>query len=79
MFHRKTGDRLRRIAFGLLLAVLVSKGEAVTKGHRLAIIEAMKMEHAIVASRDGVVMDIAVVAGAQVAEGARILDIEPQT
>jgi 3-methylcrotonyl-CoA carboxylase alpha subunit len=77
--HGAGDGTVRAPMHGKLLAVLVSKGEAVTKGHRLAIIEAMKMEHAIVASRDGVVMDIAVVAGAQVAEGARILDIEPQT
>jgi len=64
---------------GKLLAVLVSKGEAVMKGHRLAIIEAMKMEHAIIATRDGVVTEIVVAAGSQVAEGVRILDIEAQT
>jgi 3-methylcrotonyl-CoA carboxylase alpha subunit len=74
------GDGIVRAPMhGKLLAVLVSKGETVTKGHRLAIIEAMKMEHAIVAARDGVVIDIAVAAGTQVAEGARILDIEAQT
>ncbi|MFN3349013.1 acetyl-CoA carboxylase biotin carboxylase subunit [Pseudorhodoplanes sp.] len=64
---------------GRLLAVLVSEGETVTKGHRLAIIEAMKMEHAIVAPREGVVAAIAVTAGAQVAEGARILAIDAQS
>jgi 3-methylcrotonyl-CoA carboxylase alpha subunit len=76
--HGAGDGTVRAPMHGKLLAVLVSKGESVMKGHRLAIIEAMKMEHAIVASRDGVVTEIAVVAGAQVAEGARILDIEAQ-
>jgi 3-methylcrotonyl-CoA carboxylase alpha subunit len=62
---------------GKLLAVLVEKGEAVSKGHRLAIIEAMKMEHALVAQADGVVTDIVAAVGAQLAEGARIMAIEP--
>jgi 3-methylcrotonyl-CoA carboxylase alpha subunit len=76
--HGASDGTVRAPMHGKLLAVLVSKGEMVTKGHRLAIIEAMKMEHAIVAPRDGVVMDIAVAAGTQVAEGARIMAIEAQ-
>jgi 3-methylcrotonyl-CoA carboxylase alpha subunit len=50
----------------------------VVKGHPLAIIEAMKMEHALLAPRDGIVAEIVAAAGAQVAEGARIMTIEPQ-
>jgi 3-methylcrotonyl-CoA carboxylase alpha subunit len=55
---------------------MVSAGESVVKGQRLAIIEAMKMEHALVAPRDGRVAEVAVVAGSQVAEGARLMTIE---
>jgi 3-methylcrotonyl-CoA carboxylase alpha subunit len=77
--HGASDGTVRAPMHGKLLAVLVSKGETVTKGHRLALIEAMKMEHAIVAPRDGVVTDIAAVAGTQVAEGARIMAIEAQT
>jgi len=61
---------------GKLLAVLVAAGETVTKGHRLAVIEAMKMEHALMAPCDGVVGDIVAEIGSQLAEGARILAIE---
>ena len=64
---------------GKLLAILVAAGETVSKGQRLAIIEAMKMEHAIVAPCDGAVTEIAAAAGAQVAEGARIMAIGEQT
>jgi 3-methylcrotonyl-CoA carboxylase alpha subunit len=75
-----TGDgTVRAPMHGKLLAILVAAGEAVSKGHRLAIIEAMKMEHAIVASRDGVVTEIVAAAGTQIAEGARIMAIEAQT
>ena len=48
-----------------------------TRGQRLAIIEAMKMEHTLAAPIDGVVAEIAVAADAQVAEGAKVMVIEP--
>jgi 3-methylcrotonyl-CoA carboxylase alpha subunit len=60
---------------GKLLAVFVAAGETVTKGQRLAIVEAMKMEHVLVAARDGVVSEIAAVAGQQVSQGARLVVI----
>ena len=60
---------------GKVLAVLVEVGENVAKGHRLAIIEAMKMEHALSAPLDGIVSEIAVKTGAQVAEGAKVMVI----
>jgi 3-methylcrotonyl-CoA carboxylase alpha subunit len=41
------------------------------------VIEAMKMEHALTAPSDGVVGEIAAAVGSQLAEGARILTIEP--
>ncbi len=74
------GDGIVRAPMhGKLLAVLVRKGEIVSKGHRLAVIEAMKMEHAIVATRDGIVGEIVAMAGTQVAEGARLMAIEAQS
>jgi 3-methylcrotonyl-CoA carboxylase alpha subunit len=62
---------------GKVLAILVEKGAAVSRGQRVAIIEAMKMEHTLVAPIDGVVADVAASQGAQVGEGARLLVIEP--
>ena len=47
-----------------------------TKGQRLAVIEAMKMEHTLTAPRDGVVADIAIHKDSQVVEGAKIMLIE---
>ncbi|MEO6410491.1 MAG: acetyl/propionyl/methylcrotonyl-CoA carboxylase subunit alpha [Burkholderiaceae bacterium] len=48
---------------GLLAEVSVVPGQAVRAGERLAVIEAMKMENILVASRDAVVMDVMVVKG----------------
>jgi len=62
---------------GKVLAIFVAPGTAVTKGERVAIVEAMKMEHALVAPLDGTVSEVAASVGAQVAEGAKILTIEP--
>jgi 3-methylcrotonyl-CoA carboxylase alpha subunit len=62
---------------GKVLSILVENGEAVTRGQRLAIIEAMKMEHTLVAPMDGVVAEIAVATDAQVGEGAKVMVIAP--
>ena len=40
---------------GLVLKVLVGPGSEVEKGAQLVILEAMKMEHAILAPRDGTI------------------------
>jgi 3-methylcrotonyl-CoA carboxylase alpha subunit len=57
----------------------VAAGEAVTKGQRLLTLEAMTMEHGLVAPFDGTVAEVAVEAGAQVGEGALLARIEPST
>jgi 3-methylcrotonyl-CoA carboxylase alpha subunit len=62
---------------GKVLAILVEQGTSVTRGQRLAIIEAMKMEHTLTAPVDGTVTEIAVAADAQVAEGAKMMVIAP--
>ncbi|HEX5213805.1 MAG TPA: biotin/lipoyl-containing protein, partial [Pseudolabrys sp.] len=72
------GGLVRAPMHGKVLALLVAPGERVSRGQRLAIIEAMKMEHTLHASTDGTVGEIAVAQGAQVAEGAKVLTIEPE-
>jgi 3-methylcrotonyl-CoA carboxylase alpha subunit len=62
---------------GKVLAVLVAAGETVKRGQRLAIIEAMKMEHTLHSPVDGTVAEIAVAQDAQVAEGAKVMMIAP--
>jgi 3-methylcrotonyl-CoA carboxylase alpha subunit len=74
---RGSGDgQIKAPMHGKVLALLVGDGEQVVKGQRLAIIEAMKMEHALTAPRDGRVAGIAVTAGSQVAEGAKLMIVE---
>ena len=71
------GGLVRAPMHGKVLALLVEQGARVRRGQRLAIIEAMKMEHTLTAPIDGTVAEIAVVADAQVAEGAKVMVIEP--
>ena len=71
------GGLIRAPMHGKVLAVLVEQGASVTRGQRLAIIEAMKMEHTLTASIDGTVAEIAAAVGAQVAEGAKVMVIVP--
>jgi 3-methylcrotonyl-CoA carboxylase alpha subunit len=61
---------------GKLLALFVKDGDLVEKGARLAIVEAMKMEHALTAPRAGRVARLVHAAGAQVQQGARLMTIE---
>lgn len=58
---------------GSVVSVLVAVGDAVKKGQPLIIMEAMKMEHTIVAPLDGVVEAIYFAAKEQVKEGAELV------
>ena len=58
---------------GKVIAVNVARGARVAKGAALLVMEAMKMEHTIVAPANGVVEDILYGVGDQVAEGAALV------
>jgi len=74
-----TGDGLIKSPMhGRVLEILVSPGDHVAAGQRLAVIEAMKMEHTLRAPFPGVVTKVPGAAGAQVVEGAEIMVIEPR-
>ena len=60
---------------GRVVALHVSVGDAVERGQRLAVVEAMKMEHVLVAATTGVVTQVTVEAGAQVALGVPLVII----
>ncbi|HRH88268.1 MAG TPA: 3-methylcrotonyl-CoA carboxylase, partial [Rubrivivax sp.] len=60
---------------GRLLAVLVAVGERVAKGQRVAVLEAMKMEHQLVARRDGTVERIGAVVGDQLTQRALVVKL----
>jgi 3-methylcrotonyl-CoA carboxylase alpha subunit len=61
---------------GKILELFVSDGDSVAGGQRVAVIEAMKMEHTLRAPFAGVVAEITAHAGVQVVEGAPIMVIE---
>jgi 3-methylcrotonyl-CoA carboxylase alpha subunit len=60
---------------GKVIAVDVAAGDTVAKGDRLAVVEAMKMEHAVVAPRDGTVETVFVSEGGQVDQGAPMVSL----
>jgi 3-methylcrotonyl-CoA carboxylase alpha subunit len=60
---------------GGVTQVLVRKGEEVTVGQPLVIVEAMKMEHVIRASRAGRITAVLVREGDQVDGGAVVVKI----
>ena len=64
---------------GRVLEVDVAVGDRVALGQRLAVIEAMKMEHTLRAPFAGTVTEVPVGAGNQVVEGARIMVISADT
>jgi len=61
---------------GRIISVDVIAGESVTKGQKLLTLEAMKMEHTLIAPFDGVVTELNAVAGAQVQVEALLARIE---
>jgi 3-methylcrotonyl-CoA carboxylase alpha subunit len=61
---------------GKVLEILAKVGDRVTTGQRVAVIEAMKMEHTLRAPFNGKVTQVSVGTGAQVVEGAEILVLE---
>lgn len=60
---------------GIILDITCSVGDAVSKGHQIIVLEAMKMENAINADRDGVIKEIKVTKGETVLEGAALVII----
>jgi 3-methylcrotonyl-CoA carboxylase alpha subunit len=73
--HAGEGGRITAPMHGKVIEVLVAAGDAVRKGQKLAVIEAMKMEHALTAGVDGTVGEVRVNAGDQVTEGELVLTI----
>ncbi len=63
---------------GLVKAVFAEPGQEVKAGDRLAVLEAMKMEHALLAARDGVVAEVLAAADDQVEAGAALIRLEAE-
>ena len=60
---------------GRIVSVSVHQGQVVTKGQTLISLEAMKMEHALIAPFDGTVDELSVSVGDQVAENMTLVRI----
>ena len=61
---------------GRIIAVSVIEGAAVKKGQKLVTLEAMKMEHSLVAPFDGIVAELHATDGGQVSDGMLLVRIE---
>ena len=72
------GDRLTAPMPGLVRLVNAEPGMVVKRGAPLVVLEAMKMEHALGAPRDGVIAEIAVSPGDQVSEGDLLAMLEEE-
>ena len=69
------GGRLTAPMPGKVVSFSVQKGDKVSKGQALAVMDAMKMEHTICSPADGVVEELLYLPGDQVAEGAELLKL----
>ena len=61
---------------GSVVRVHVASGDRVATGDPIVTLEAMKMEHVVVAPADGVAVDIAVAAGDHVVRGQPLAAVE---
>jgi len=61
---------------GRIIAVDVVEGDRVVSGQKLVTLEAMKMEHSLIAPFDGVVAELVAVEGGQVSDGTMLVRIE---
>ena len=71
------GNEVRAPMNGKVVAVLVAEGQAVEKGQRLVVVEAMKMQHELTAGIAGTVARLAVKPGDQVATRQVLIELKP--
>ncbi|MGI5126330.1 acetyl/propionyl/methylcrotonyl-CoA carboxylase subunit alpha [Pseudonocardia sp. CA-107938] len=76
--HASDGGPVTSPMPGTVTIVDVTDGERVTAGQRVAVVEAMKMEHALTAPVDGIVRELRARAGATVARGATLMIVEAE-
>ena len=69
------GQTIKSPLPGIIISVDVKEGQAVKRGQKVAVIEAMKMENDILAESDGTVTAIHARKGDSVLEGADIVTI----
>jgi acetyl/propionyl-CoA carboxylase alpha subunit len=72
-------DEARAPLPGRVIALAVAPGAVVARGDVLAVVEAMKMEHTVRASRAGVIADVLAAEGVQVKAGDVLVRLERLT
>ena len=77
--ERSATGRIVSPITGLVKVVNCKSGDRVAKGHVLLVIEAMKLEHAVVAGQDGTLAELYVKAGDQVHEAAELLRLAEES
>lgn len=73
--HRRDQDGLEATMPGKVIAVKASPGQAVKKGDEVIVVEAMKMENALRAPRDGTIKTVAVKVGDMVGPGSVLVEL----
>ena len=73
---RGSGNLIEAPMPGLVKQVFAKVGQEVRQGDRMAVLEAMKMEHSLLAERDGVVAEVLAAVGSQVEAGAALIRLE---
>lgn len=71
-FEGMKGDQVRAAVTGTVWELKAAVGETVNVGDTIMVLEAMKMEYAVVASAAGVVKSICVEQGDMVQQGAAL-------
>ncbi len=61
---------------GLLVSIAVSEGQTVKAGEEVAVVEAMKMENSLVATKDGCVVEVLAAVGDSLVVDQPILELE---
>lgn len=69
--------RLRAPSNGRIVALLVAAGDIVREGDALLTIEAMKMEHTLIARSAGTVTNVLIAEGQSVSAGKVLIEFEP--
>lgn len=78
-FGKTTAKQIKEIKApmpGLVLEINVSEGEEVVEGHKILILEAMKMENAILIHTQSKIKKIRVTAGQAVEKGQVLVELE---